>query len=444
MPKSKFTKKLIEAFNSDNYFCEVIGTNLTLESKWNKDYIVIKFDKSMDVEQCMGYMKSLKEKVIKRFFVTEDDADIAFNIKSFPFNLGTGQLLSSKNGMKYVAPVDEGTIFNLKCYLMSSLAKDIEGRLGKIFGVEYIDNLVGSAEFDHRHYLYCAYFGNKEVKNKFIELFWLNIKELGVPAKLFNIEGNYVYIKDIFKGNISLIDSMTQRNLWLMGRDLEVPSNDDKYVKVIKDRITDLIYAKSSILICNVLRAPYLDSKENSVLIPVVQDSKEIFRLLTRDEADNINKVFDYAVLNNVDECIPEKYLIELLEKENYKTGIYGINFYDKEISCCIMSKVIESSVINKNHELSIDPELHFRALSSELPQTQLDSPRPDSELSSLFPINSSKSTGADENVQGASAALPKSMDFPTDEAYTYGSGQPQTQLDSPRHSFEPSSLQRQ
>ncbi|WP_265027125.1 hypothetical protein [Wolbachia endosymbiont (group A) of Bombylius major] len=364
----KITKKLIEAFNSNNRFYRIIDTNLILESRWNGDFIVIKFDKNMNAEQCTSYMNDFKSKVIKRFYETEDDADIAFDIKSFPFNLRRGKLQHSNKGMKYVVPVNEGTVFNLKCYLMSSFARRTEEKLGKIFGVRHMNSSTGAVEFDRRHYLYCTDFGNEEIRNKFRELFRLDIESHdNVPSSLFEVEGNCVYIKDIFKNNIPLINSMIERDLWLIGRHLRIPNNKDKYVEVIKDRIIDLIYAELGLLVYGVFRAPYLGSEENSVLIPVVLGTDGKFRWLTQGEAKNINKVFGYSVLNNVNKCITKEQLTELLG-EGYKKGVYGINFYDKEISYCVLSKIMESSVINAKHELSIDPEL---------PRTLLTEPSP-------------------------------------------------------------------
>ncbi|WP_353282484.1 hypothetical protein [Wolbachia endosymbiont (group A) of Myopa testacea] len=364
MPKNRMTEKLITAFNADNLFYNTVNTNLTLERGTLRDYIVIKFDKDMDYERGMSYMKSLKEKLIKRFFITEDDAGIAFDMRSFPFNLTEGKLQPSKKGIKYVVPVSEGTILNLKCYLMFSFAKDIGKKLGEIFGVEYIDNSLGYAEFDHKYYLYCMYCEDKEVRDKFVELFQSDITSYNnVSSKLFNVEGDYVYIKDVFKNNIPLIDRMIERSFWLEGRYLQVPSSENKHVESMKHRIVSLINAKSSIPFYHTFRASYLDSKENSVFIPIMPSTDGSFRFLTQKEAKNINKVFGYSVLHNIDGCITKKQLVELLGEDCVK-GIYGINFYDKETSRYIMSKVIQESVINKDHELSIDPGLRFQALS--------------------------------------------------------------------------------
>ncbi|WP_264705373.1 hypothetical protein [Wolbachia endosymbiont (group A) of Gymnosoma rotundatum] len=373
MPKNKMTKKLVEAFNFDNRFYRIIDTNLILESRWNGDFIVIKFDKNMNAEQCVSYMNDFKNKVVERFYETEKGAGIAFDIESFPFNLGKGKLQPSKKGMRYVAPIEDGTIFNLKCYLISSFASNIEEELGEIFGVGYLEDLTRSMKFDRRHYLYCTDFRDKEVRDKFIELFRSEIESHNnVSSSLLKVEGNCVYVKDIFKNNIPLIDSMIERNLWLMGRHLQVPSNEDEYVEAIKDKITDLVHVKSSIPIYIIFHASYLGSKDNSVLIPVVQSFDGSFRSLTQKEAKNINKVFGYSVLHNVDDCITKKQLTELLG-EGYKKGVYGINFYDKEISYCVLSKIMESSVINKDHELAIDPELPRKLLTE--PSLKQESP---------------------------------------------------------------------
>ncbi|MDG7056175.1 MAG: hypothetical protein LKM44_01655 [Wolbachia endosymbiont of Meromenopon meropis] len=356
MSKSKMIEKLVKAFNADNHFYEIIDTNLTLEREWNGDFIVIRFCKGINHDQCMRYMNDLRSKMIKRFFINESDASIAFNIKAFPFFLKKKNIQLSKEGMKYVTPVNEGIVFNLKCYLMFSFAKDIEGKLGKIFGVEYIDNLITSEEFDQKYYLYSTDFGNKKVRDKFIELFQSDIASYGkIASELFEVEDNCVRIRDIFGNNTMLIHNIMQRNLWFSGRYLETPISKNKLVEAVKIRIVDLIDARLNLTVHSILRAPYLDSKEDTILIPIVKDCGGFFRLLYQKETSAINEIFDFTILNNVDKCIPEDYLINLLGEKSYRTGVYGIDFYDKKISCCVMSKLIEESVVNIDGELEID-----------------------------------------------------------------------------------------
>ncbi|KLT22293.1 hypothetical protein wVul_1227 [Wolbachia endosymbiont of Armadillidium vulgare str. wVulC] len=373
----KITQQLIKAFNVDNRYNRIIDTNFTLlENNFRKDEIVIKFDKNMTDKQCMVYLHDLKSKMVERFFPNAEDANVAFNVQSFPFNLAKGDLRHRKGKCKeYVVPIDDGTLFNLKSYLMSSFAQCTIEKLTGIFGEEYMDTSTEGVEFDHERYLYSTDFGNKGVRGKFIELFLKDITTYdGAPCNIFKIEDNEVSIRDIFKGNPRLIESMIERQLWLMGRDLRTSNSKDKYVEEIKDRIISFISVKTGIKIDGIFRAAYLGSEENSLLIPNVLDVDGEPRWLTRREVKNINEAFGHDVLNNVQEFMTERQLKEL-QRENYKEGIYGINFYDKKISCYVLNKIIESSVINedKGYKLSIDPARVPKLsppLDSPLPKT--------------------------------------------------------------------------
>lgn len=84
---SKINQELVKAFNI--ILCENdIGiTNFTVQnvrqSLRNKDYIVISFDKSMDVGQCMEYLDNMKGRIVETFCGNESTASLSFDMKSF-------------------------------------------------------------------------------------------------------------------------------------------------------------------------------------------------------------------------------------------------------------------------------------------------------------------------------------------------------------------------
>ena len=137
-------------------------------------------------------------------------------------------------------------------------------------------------------------------------------------------------------------------------------------VKAFKDLIIKFTSQSIGLTPVGFICASPADKKGASVLIPVVLDNGKL-RLLTNDEAYDLNFAFNNAVLNNV------KGIIQVKLSVDGSSGVYGIDFSNPHISHCVITKIIESSVINKDHELTIDPELSFRALS----------PSPDKQLSS-------------------------------------------------------------
>ncbi|WP_264718911.1 hypothetical protein [Wolbachia endosymbiont (group A) of Lasioglossum morio] len=376
MPNTKETvRALVSAFNVNNYDFNAVKTNFTLQSDGKNDYIVVSFDKGMGKYQRSRYLDSIKRKIVGEFYSIEEGdtdevvlntANLIFNIESFPFNTSTGEWSQDEQGrVEFLAPIDDGVIFNLKSHLASSLVKDV---LEDMPTCSIVTN-----SFNKEKYLCHSKFPNKKLRKEFEHEFLSRMKARyeNVPKDPLKVEGNSVYIKDVFD-DVRFIDSITRRAAWRIGIDLGIGNDVDHSVMLLKDSIINSVYQSTKTIVVGFMCASPLNRKEASILIPIMQNCRGA-RFLTNEEAGNINHKFNNAVLNDLD----GRTQAEL--STNGSSGIYGIDFSNKEISHCVITKIIKNSVINKDHELAIDPELRFRALSrspsTELLDMKLESP---------------------------------------------------------------------
>ncbi|WP_264702910.1 hypothetical protein [Wolbachia endosymbiont (group A) of Volucella inflata] len=363
---SKINQELVRAFNINLCHNEVAITNLTVQNVrrglYKKDYIVISFDKSMDAGQCMKYLHNMKERIVETFCRSESTAGMSFDTSFFPFKFNKKQLdKDSRRGYRFLVPIDRGVIFNLKCLLANGVAKDIAEDIGKNFGVEYAAEHTDHISFDREFYLYCRRFNDWKLKVRFINLLSSKIIGYGnAPMDYLEIIDNRVYIKKSIFDNVEFIKNIVKDKASLICRDFEVPSSEDEVVESLKFPIIDLLY-EIGIPVDFIFHTSYTGSGENSVLVPAamkVISNIEYYEFLSKKEVDYINNVFGMVVLNNIEDCTSSKHL-----PVSGNGGIYGIDFYDEDISYCVLNKIIENSLINARHELSIDPEL-VRALS--------------------------------------------------------------------------------
>ncbi|WP_265031947.1 hypothetical protein [Wolbachia endosymbiont (group A) of Merzomyia westermanni] len=369
-------QELVRAFNIILCHNEVAITNLIVQSTdqtflKKEDRIVISFDKNMDVGQCMKYLHNIKKSIVETFCGSESGANMSFNTQFFPFNLNERQLTKDKEGYKFSVPIDKGVVFNLKCLLAHGLAKDAKEDMGNEFGERCMEGRVYDVRFDRKSYLYCMRFYDKKLQDYFVESFSSRIKNYKNGPKSTNdflkIKDNCVYIKGSIFNKAKFIKDIVKHKASLECRDFEVTSAEDETVESLKFPVIDLSRTVG-IPINSVLHVSYTGSGENSVLIPAAKeiiDNIIYYKILSKEQADDINKVFGMTVLNNVEDCISPKHLPVFGRR-----GIYGIDFANQDISYCVLNKIMESSVINKDHELAIDPELP-RTLLAEASQTR-------------------------------------------------------------------------
>lgn len=364
-------QELVKAFNIILCHNEIAITNFTVQnvrqSLRNKDHIVILFDKSMDADQCMKYLDNMKGRIVETFCGNESTASLSFDMKSFPFNFNRSQLVDSNGKYRFSVPIDQSIVFNLKCLLANGLARDITGAMGRDFGLEHVEGYTSDEIFDRKSYLYCMRFYDKRLQEYFIESFSATVKGYKNSPKrtddFLKVKDNCVYIKASIFDDVKFIKNIIKHKASLECRDFEVPSSEDENVENLKFPIIALL-RRMGIPADTILHTSYTGSGENSVLVPIIQmtsgiGGKENCRLLNKEEVNYVNRAFGMDVLRNVQDYTSPKHLPVF-----GNGGVYGIDFYDKDISYCVLNKIVESSVINKRHELAIDPELHFRALS--------------------------------------------------------------------------------
>ncbi|MBS9530411.1 hypothetical protein INQ25_03280 [Wolbachia endosymbiont of Rhagoletis cerasi] len=391
MPNIETVRALINAFNVHNYFSNTVKTNFKLQSEGKKNYIVVSFDKSMDTYQCRRYLDSIKRKIIREFYGIEesndaeilDTAKLIFDVNSFPFDINDRDWSWDKqHGFKFVTPVDKGVIFNLKSHLASSLKKDV------LEGMPTCSIFTNA--FDKKKYLWCGEFDNEELSQQFKSKFLSRMRERykNVPKSPLKVEGNDVYIKDVFD-DARFIDSVTRYKAWLTGMDLGVGNDVDHSVKSFKNMIIRSTYSVTKVMVDGFILAPPLNGRVVSILTPITQNGKGI-KLLTKEEVRAINRAFNHAVLDDISGRTQAKLSV------NGSSGIYGIDFSNPYISHCVITKIIKNSVINKDHELAIDPELCFRALSRS-PSTELSDMKWESPTRSQGGVKDSPRQGSEK-----------------------------------------------
>ncbi|GFR16427.1 uncharacterized protein TNCT_201301 [Trichonephila clavata] len=324
----------------------------------NKDHIVISFDKSMDADQCMKYLDNMKGRIVETFCGNESTASLSFDMKSFPFNFNRSRLVNSNGKYRFSVPINQSIVFNLKCLLANGLARDITGAMGRNFGLEHVEEYTSDESFDRKSYLYCMRFYDKRLQEYFIESFSATVKGYKNSPKrtddFLKVKDNCVYIKKSLFDKTKFINEIEESQACLIGRDLQTSSSDDPAIEKIKYLITGFI-RKACPPLYYVFHTSYAGNNEDSILVPIVSYDN-YYRFLTKEEVDTINSSFGMVVLNNIESYTSPKHLPVFGSR-----GIYGIDFSNKEISHCVITKIIKNSVINKDHELAIDPE---RALS--------------------------------------------------------------------------------
>lgn len=364
--KSEINRELVKAFNSILRFSDDVFTNCTVKD----DHIVISFDNNMTIDQCKGYLKSMREKVVKRFCPDESILDDNFYTKFFPFNFDQGK---STVGNKFLVPMRKEVVSNLKFLLANELARfttdlikeqekedkkselgcedlsdDIEEEIENHVDYNIIDEV-----FDKGSYLYGAECVDRNLQRSFVDLLSSRIKghENG-PKKTKDFleeKGNYVYLKKSIFDNPKLVKDIVKHKVSLTCRCFDTPNTEDKIHKILKFTVVDL-FRKANIQVDFMVRNSYLGGDEDSVLIPIVSGSNGN-RYLTREEVNHVNNMFGMDVLNNVEAYTSQKSLLNSDSK-----GLYGIDFANPDIAYCVMDKIIKSSVINKDYKLSIDP----------------------------------------------------------------------------------------
>ncbi|MFP3023519.1 MAG: hypothetical protein ACEY3K_11725 [Wolbachia sp.] len=371
MPNTNKYRELVRAFNVILHYNNAIATNLVVEKGSYKDHIVISFDKNMDKEECMDYLSKLKESIVNTYYgeyeIDEryDVAGLSFDMNSFPFKCDKKFLEKDIRGKyKFSIPIDNKVVFNLKCLLANDcvysrknyLVAEDPDSMDKHWGEEVEVK-------DRKNYLYAIRFDSsgRELQDYFKDLLLKDIGEYREsPEEALEIKGNDIYIKSNIFDEIEFINNIVRNTSMSDYRAFEVSNSDDLPSVDRKFSLVDLFH-KAGTSVNTIMRVPCSDAirpkfvtkGEKSILIPGSNYGSDKLIVLKREEADHLNKIFGMDVLNNMEDYIDDDTRSDLkLTGE----GIYAIDCANRNITYCVMNKVIESSVINKDYKLSIDP----------------------------------------------------------------------------------------
>lgn len=360
---SDLVKELVRAFNINNHDCE-IDTNLTVD---DDGHITMVFSPTMSKSQCIDYLKNVRNKIIRTFYKDENSAEMSFfNLKCFPFSFPLSALKLNEQSFSYnlKIPVTSEVLDNLKSHLAHSMTSPMKEEMGDI----------RTKKFDKKKYIMCSCFVNNKFAREFAKKFCAEIEKLGFSApELVVIHGPEVSINKKIFSNVQFVEKFVEKELWLTGRNFKFSSAEDDEIKALKDSLIQFIFLSTGIKIDCYDRSTYIGGDEDIILIPIVKDNGQSgSRYLTREEAKAINQAFCYKVLNGVTRCISDKFPVASSEKTK---GIYGIDFYNKDISNCVINTLFENSVINKvgkDYRLEIKPNLKLLELYKEIAEMGL------------------------------------------------------------------------
>ncbi len=353
--KSKINRELVKAFNSVLLSDETAITNLTVE----KGHIVLSFDKNMNIDQRREYLSNMRKSIVEKFCGNESAANDLFYTDSFPFNFNQGKWITDNSRHRFSVPIEKEVVYNLKYLLANELIRFTIARImgDHPKGPDYVEDNLYDVGFDKKSYLYCKGFDDQKLKGSFVELFLSIMKSYENAPKNFKgfleqqyfpkEEKTYVYFKKGVFDDPKFVQDMVKRRVSSVCRCFDTPKGEVGAIDMLKFAVLNL-FRKANIPVDRILRDSYLNSDEDSILIPIVSYNNEE-GYLTREEVNHVNNMFGMDILNSFEGRTSQKSLLG-------SKGVYGIDFANPDIAYCVMDKIIESSVINKDYKLSIDP----------------------------------------------------------------------------------------
>ncbi|WP_254230020.1 hypothetical protein [Wolbachia pipientis] len=361
--KSKINRELVKAFNSVLLFDNTAITNLIIE----KDHVVLSFDKNMNIDQRREYLSNMRESIVRKFCgdeggkaAAEEAANDLFYIDSFPFNFNQGKWITDSSRHRFSVPIKKEVVYNLKYLLANELIRFTIARIIDDHPDEdYVEDNVYDVGFERKSYLYCKGFDDQELKDSFVKSFSSRMESYENSPKNFkdlfltqdNFSGNkkaYVYLKKGVFDDLKFVKDIVRHEIYLTCRCFDTPKGEIGVTDMLKFAVVDLL-RKANIPVDRILRDSYLNSDEDSILIPIVSYNNNEEGYLTREEVNHVNNMFGMDILNSFEGRTSQKSLLG-------SKGVYGIDFANPDIAYCVMDKIIESSVINKDYKLSIDP----------------------------------------------------------------------------------------
>lgn len=357
--KSKINRELVKAFNSVLLSDNTAITNLTIE----KDHVALSFDKNMNIDQRKDYLKNMRESIVGKFcgdnededekVFVEEAANDLFYTDSFPFNFNQGKWTTDSSRHRFSVPIEKEVVCNLKYLLANELIRFTIARIMDVHpkGPGYVNGNVYDVSFERKSYLYCKGFDDRELKESFVKSFSSRMESYEKSPKRFKgfleEKGNDVYLKKGVFDDLKFVKDIVRHEIYLTCRCFDTPKGEIGVTDMLKFAVVNLL-RKANIPVDRIVRDSYLNSDKDLILIPIVSYNNEE-GYLTREEVNHVNNMFGMDILNNFESRTSQKSLLGSKE-------VYGIDFANPDIACCVMDKIIESSVINEDYKLSIDP----------------------------------------------------------------------------------------
>ncbi|MDR1139150.1 MAG: hypothetical protein LBJ80_02165 [Rickettsiales bacterium] len=319
MPKSNFVVDLVNAFNLNNYFCDRVNTDFTVDGQ----KVVGLFAKGTDVAR---YLQQVGGEIIKQHYSTREVASEYYNLSCFPFVLSANPS-KKESGIKGVMKVkladsaNKEVIHNLKIHLVNEFRRAVKLKvialLEKEVGItaeeghEWARRTVRIGAFDEsnllkKDYLYCIAFDGKYLeregydsetfelfKEMYIQEFNSRLRKCGLKnSDFYHYKDDILYIKkDI---NDTVVRSVAEYVKKEAAFDFRTPGEEDSKVENLKDVFSSLIFKHTGKFVDAYGYDIFTDKKEiedgnNFVLIPLVKTCNGQLESLKHGDMYTIN-----------------------------------------------------------------------------------------------------------------------------------------------------------
>jgi len=384
------TKELVNAFNLNNYACDKISTNFTVEGK----KIVGLFASSTNIGE---YLQRMEEKIIKRHYGTREIAGKYYHLNCFPFVLGANPNKEYlDNGIMKVKLADSTNnevIRNLKVHFANEFERAVGGkvvaRLQEEVGItedeayEWIKGTVKTGAIG-KPYLYCIAFSDEYLEEegyslRTFELFkTFYIREFNSrlencdlkSSDFYEYKNDMLYIKNIGDKVVRSVAEYVKKEVAL---DFRTPGTEDSKVENFKDVLGDFIFKWAGKSINAYEYDVFTDKKkiENGndfVLIPLTKRYSGQLESLKHKDAYKINTIHKDFVSDIRGKTAKP-------DVTSYENPVYAIS--NKRIAQLlpeIMQSPIAYNQINGRFEFAVDLE-NFKRRGSSRSSSTVTSP---------------------------------------------------------------------
>ncbi len=356
---SNSVKELVNAFNLNNYAIDKVNTNFTVEDKKKK--IVGLFASDTNVEE---YLREVGEKVIKLHYRTREAASEYYNLRCFPFVLGTNAdkryLGKGVMAVELADSANKEVIRNLKLHFVNEFER--------VIGFQVIASLreEGVTEEEARKwaegtiqvgaisrslpYLCCIAFSDEYFKREeydsetfelfkgvYIQEFNSRLRKCGLKnSDFYEYRNGMLYIKDVSDKVVKNVTEYVKKEIAF---DFRTPGSVESKVENCKNVLNDLIFKFTGKLIYGYDYDVFTDAKKikygNSfALIPFIEVNGQL-QSLSKEDVGKIN-----SKLGDVISDIRGK--TENPQFANCKEPVYAI--YNKRITQ-LLPRIMESPI---------------------------------------------------------------------------------------------------